>query len=210
MADIPQNLTYDPAKEAGAMANTAALVSKIAPKRPNLVSRSPALQSLASRASAPAPAGPAQGSVPASTETELAALGPITTPYGGTTRYEKFHPAVDVGMPYGKPIPFMSPGRVIEAVGGHKQGDPGYGNYVVVEDSSGNKVKYSHLSGFDVRPGEYVQAGEQRIRAGNSGSTYSTSGGDGSHLDLRIMDMYGRYLDPHAYFSSIENYRNRS
>lgn len=123
-------------------------------------------------------------------------LGTITTPYGGSTQYEKFHPGVDVAAPIGTRQPAFVGGRVAEVVGGKRQGQKGYGNYVVVEDHQGNRWRYSHLNRSWLQVGQQIQPGQFIGEIGNTGSTYSTSGGTGAHLDLRITDAFNRYVNP--------------
>jgi murein DD-endopeptidase MepM/ murein hydrolase activator NlpD len=137
----------------------------------------------------PAPTAPVQQSQERMS-TELSKLGPVTTPYGGSTKYEKFHPAVDVAMPIGAKIPSLSDGTVMESVSGKKQGDRGYGNYILVRGNDGLLYKYSHNSKNYYPVGAKVTKGQPIAEAGNTGSTYSLSGGTGSHLDLRITRLF--------------------
>lgn len=128
--------------------------------------------------------------------TSTKGLGTTTVNYGGSTNYEKFHPAIDIANEIGTPIPSFVEGRVIEEVGEKKQGDKGYGNYIIVEDKNGNKHRYSHLSKQFVKIGDQVAKGQTIGAMGNTGSTYSNSGGTGSHLDYRVMDVYNKYINP--------------
>jgi murein DD-endopeptidase MepM/ murein hydrolase activator NlpD len=50
--------------------------------------------------------------------------------------------------------------------------------------------------------GQSVNKGQQIGSMGNTGQTYSLSGGTGSHLDYRIVDMYGKYVNPYKFISS--------
>ena len=213
MADIARNTSYDPKAMAGAMVGLSSAASKLGKGRRNMVQESTELSSLAGKVQsfAQAQPSPAPTATPSSSSSgsrtlpqSLASLGAITTPYGGKTRYESFHPGLDIGAPIGKPIPFVSGGKVVETSKGHVQGEKGYGNYVVVQDDRGNKVKYSHLNDFDVTPGQTVSPGQVDMTIGNSGSTYSTSGGTGAHLDIRIRDMFNTYLDPYEYFRALD------
>lgn len=129
---------------------------------------------------------------------KLKSLGSITTPYGGSTRYEGSHPGIDIANKIGTPISAFSGGTVVEATSGLKQGDKGYGNSIVVQDAQGNKWRYSHLNNEYVKVGQKVAPGSILGQMGNTGSTYSTSGGTGSHLDLRIKDAYGKYINPYS------------
>jgi murein DD-endopeptidase MepM/ murein hydrolase activator NlpD len=126
-------------------------------------------------------------------------LGSITTPYGGSTRYESFHPGVDIANDIGTNIPTPVEGKVTDVVTGKRQGDNGFGNYVVVQDRFGNKHRFSHLLNAFVMVGQNIPKGSVIGAMGNSGQTYSLSGGTGSHLDYRIQDMYGRYINPTTY-----------
>lgn len=123
-------------------------------------------------------------------------LGTLTVDYGGSTRYEKFHPGLDTAKGIGSPIPAWRGGKVSEVVRGKKQGDPGFGNYVIVVDQKGNKHRYSHLTESYVNIGDEIQRGRVLGSEGNTGQTYSLHGGTGSHLDYRIRDMYGKYMNP--------------
>ena len=123
-------------------------------------------------------------------------LGIVTTPYGGSTRYEGKHPGIDIANKMGTNIPSFSSGNVIDMKSGYKQGDKGYGNYVIVQDPQGNKHRYSHLDKSYVQIGQPVTKGMAIGQMGNTGQTYSQSGGDASHLDYRIVDIYGKYINP--------------
>jgi len=129
-------------------------------------------------------------------------LGTVTTPYGGSTRYEKFHPGIDIANKMGTKIPSYTPGRVTAVVGGTHQGSKGYGNYVIVTDPEGNKHRYSHLNNAFVKIGDQINKGSVIGGMGNTGQTYSVSGGDASHLDYRIRDLYGKYVNPLKYINS--------
>jgi len=127
---------------------------------------------------------------------DLTKIGPITTRYGGGTRYEKFHPGVDVAAPIGTPLSAIRGGTVTGISSGKTQGQKGYGNYVIITDKDGNNWRYSHLNRSWVKQGQQIQPGQQFGEIGNTGSTYSLHGGTGAHLDLRIQDAYGRYVNP--------------
>jgi len=143
----------------------------------------------------PAPRGPLP--------TGLQGLGTVTTPYGGSTRYEGMHPGVDIANKIGTNIPTQTAGRVIDVVRGTRQGSKGFGNYVIVEDESGYQHRYSHLHQAYVQKGQLVPKGQAIGSMGNTGQTYSLHGGDGSHLDYRIKDAYGKYVNPYTYNLNI-------
>ena len=131
---------------------------------------------------------------------ELSKIGTLTTDYGGKTKWEKFHPGIDLAGAYGSPIPAFSSGTVTEVVGGKKKGDKGFGNTVVIIDSSGKRWRYSHLKQSFVEVGAKVGKGTVIGSQGNTGSVYSLTRTDpqaGTHLDLRIYDAAKKYYSPY-------------
>lgn len=134
----------------------------------------------------------------------LAQLGTTTVPYGGSTRYEKFHPGIDVANKIGTQIPATVGGKVTEVQTGQVKGSPGFGNYVIVEDPYGSKHRYSHLYQSFVKPGQYIPRGASLGTMGSTGQTYSLHGGTGSHLDYRIRDIYNRYVNPLIYLAKYQ------
>jgi murein DD-endopeptidase MepM/ murein hydrolase activator NlpD len=130
-------------------------------------------------------------------------IGKITTGWGGSTKFEKFHPGIDIANKVGTPIPSFTPGKVTSVSTGHQHGENGFGNSVTVTDANGVKEKYNHLSQVLVKPGQVVNKGQEIAKMGDSGSTYSPTGnGTGPHLDLRIKDAYDRYLNPNVYLKN--------
>ena len=130
-------------------------------------------------------------------------LGPVTVPYGGSTNYEKFHPGIDIAAPIGTELKPYVGGTVIDLRTGRVQdaSKPSFGNYVIIKDSQGNNHRYSHLSKSFVKVGQQVTPDMVIGNIGNSGSTYSTHGGTGSHLDYRIKNAYGKYIDPSVFIN---------
>jgi len=133
---------------------------------------------------------------PTGSGTNFQDLGPITTPYGGSTNYEAYHPGIDVAMAQGASIPSTVGGKVTEVVGGKKwtPDTPSFGNYVVIQDEKGNFHRFSHLSNSFVEVGQDVVKGTSVGSAGGTGSTYSQhNSGPGYHLDYRIYDLAKKY-----------------
>lgn len=124
--------------------------------------------------------------------------GVITTPFGGKTRGEPVHPGVDIANKSGTPIPAFADG-VVTSVGPTNNG---MGNVVTLKDNGGNTHQYGHLQGALVKPGKVVKRGEQIATMGKSGNSYSPSGGDPSHLDIRIANAYGRWKNPMTYLKN--------
>lgn len=129
----------------------------------------------------------------------LQAPGKITTPFGGSTRGEATHPGVDFANKSGTPIPAFADG-VVTGVGGTTNG---FGNVVTLKDSGGNVHQYGHLQNANVKPGQKVKKGQQIAQMGKTGNSYSPSGGDPSHLDLRIASAYGKWKNPLTYLKNF-------
>ena len=155
-------------------------------RSPKAVGVSPAAQGVANQ-------------VQSSVGTPQPNIGTVTTPYGGVTRYEAYHPGIDIGAPMGTPINAFMGGKVIQETSGQKQGNKGFGNSVVLIDENGNRHRYSHLTQEYVKVGDYVPMGGRLGTIGNTGSTYSESGGTGSHLDYRVMDAWNKYINPNRF-----------
>jgi murein DD-endopeptidase MepM/ murein hydrolase activator NlpD len=131
--------------------------------------------------------------------TQVGQLGNVTTPYGGKTKFENPHPGVDIANDIGTPIPAFAGGIVTGKSDGHTQGEKNGGNQVMIKDNEGNTHQYSHLNNLMVKEGQQVQPGQPIGTMGNTGAAYSNSGGTGSHLDYRIVNAYGKYVNPFNY-----------
>lgn len=130
--------------------------------------------------------------------------GVLTTPYGGKTNYEGFHPGIDIANVKGTPVNAPVSGTIIDAKGGAAPGQQGFGNTVSIRDPRGNVHQLGHLDRIGVRTGAQVSRGAPIGTMGNSGSAYSASGkGDGTHLDYRIVSAYGRYKNPLTYIKNL-------
>lgn len=130
----------------------------------------------------------------------LKKIGNLTTSFGGQTRGEAFHPGVDLANKSGSPIPAITSG-VVTSVNGSNNG---FGNTVTVKTPNGDTQQFAHLQKALVRPGQKVAQGQTIAKMGSSGSSYSPSGGDSSHLDLRIVSMFGRYKNPMVYLRNFK------
>lgn len=128
----------------------------------------------------------------------LKKMGTLTTPFGGQTRGEAFHPGIDVAAPEGTAIPAVSQGVVTSV----NSDNTGFGNTVTVKASNGDTQQFAHLQKALVRPGQKVMKGQQIAKMGHSGSSYSPSGGPSDHLDLRIVSAFGRYKNPYSYLKN--------
>lgn len=69
----------------------------------------------------------------------------------------------------------------------------GFGNQVKIDVGDGNEIWLSHLDSMNVHEGDNVNAESIIGTQGNTGRTYSTSGGDGTHLDITMKKQDGSY-----------------
>jgi len=122
-------------------------------------------------------------------------FGNLTTKFGGKTKDTNFHPGIDIAAPSGTPVPAFDDG-VVTSVGSKNDGS---GNIVTLKDKEGNSHQYSHLQGALTKVGQRVKKGQPIASLGKSGNSYSPSGGDPSHLDVRIVDINGKYKNPTNY-----------
>jgi len=129
--------------------------------------------------------------------TSLKNLWALTTNYWESTKYEKFHPGIDVANKIWTPIPSFS-GGTVERIENNKTW---FGNSVIVKDPSWNELRYSHLKQAYVKPGQNLNKWAEIGLMWNSWSTYSTSGWTWSHLDLRIKNAYKKYVNPFTYLN---------
>lgn len=135
---------------------------------------------------------------------QLTKVGVVTTPFGGNTQQEGFHPGVDIANANGTPVPAFKGGVVEQVVNGRQQGENNFGNSVIIKDADGNRHQYSHLKKGLVKRGQKVQDGQMIAQMGNSGAAYSPSGqGDGTNLDYRIVNAYGQFINPERFVRNI-------
>lgn len=108
--------------------------------------------------------------------------------------HSRFHPVlktrrphlgIDYAAPTGTPVLASGSGRVIFA--GRSGGN---GKLVKIRHPSGFTTWYLHLSRIHVRGGQAVSQGEMIGRVGSTGLA------SGPHLDYRIQDKRGRFLNP--------------
>lgn len=119
-------------------------------------------------------------------------LGKVTTPFGGKTETENPHMAIDVANKNGTPIKATVTGKIV----GIERKKTDFGNSVLLRDSKGNIHRYSHLKQIFIHVGDKVKKGDQIASMGDTGNSYSPSGGDASHLDYRITGKGGKEINP--------------
>ena len=100
------------------------------------------------------------------------------------------------------PIVNKVEGKVVE-VGNDADG---FGNYVILEDSAGNKVRYAHLDQVTAQKWDLIGVGSQIWTIWNTGYTIPMNGGDGSHVDITLFDSSGKEktaVDVEKYLNSV-------
>lgn len=111
--------------------------------------------------------------------------GGVITGYGS----ELWGPGLDVVLQGGKGADIVIPFdfEVIETgVNG------GFGNQVKIKRiEDGQEIWLSHLDSIDIDPNASYIGGTKIGTQGNSGSTYSLSGGDGTHVDITMPKLDG-------------------
>lgn len=120
--------------------------------------------------------------------------GEISQHYGQPSKVQpKGHTGVDIANVEGTPIKAFFPDgvnslTVVKVVDDQKNGSKGYGNYVELADDKGNVWRYAHLRetyGTDLQEGMVFTDKNTVIGyMGRTGSVYSVTGGDGSHLHI--------------------------
>src|SRR5579872_4656913 len=107
--------------------------------------------------------------------------GPITSPFGMRTdpvtgRYQ-LHSGIDIGADYGVPIQAAADGVVLYA-GWYG----GYGNAIILDNTSGLSTLYAHCSAMYVSVNQQVQRGQVIGAVGATG--YAT--GPHLHFEIRV------------------------
>ena len=95
------------------------------------------------------------------------------------------HLGVDYGAPTGTPVLASASGTVA-----FRGRDGGYGLMVKIRHPNGYATSYAHLSSIEVKRGQKVSQGEQIGRVGATGLA------TGPHLDYRVQDQSGRFINP--------------
>lgn len=109
--------------------------------------------------------------------------GRVTSKYG--PRRRKIHQGTDIDLETGDPIYSTFDGRV-RYIGYIARG---YGNLVIIRHDNGLETYYAHLSRIDVKPNQWVTAGQVIGAGGNTGRS------TGSHLHYE-MRYKGHSFDP--------------
>lgn len=114
---------------------------------------------------------------------QLPCSGHVTSDFG--ERGSRYHYGIDLKLEIGDPVAAAFEGLVRIA-----QYSTTYGNVVVIRHQNGLETIYAHLSQMDVKPGDYLQAGEILGLGGNTGRSY------GAHLHFECRFL-GEPINPH-------------
>ena len=117
--------------------------------------------------------------------------GSVTSDFG--PRKKRFHYGIDLDLESGDGVLSAFEGivRIVKY-------SPTYGYYVVMMHNNGLETLYAHLSRTNVKPGDYLQAGDLVGLGGNTGRSR------GSHLHFEIR-FQGQQINPRSVIS-FENY----
>ena len=102
--------------------------------------------------------------------------GRVTSKYG--PRRRRIHQGTDIDLETGDPIYATFDGRVRHTTYIAR----GYGNLIIIRHDNGLETFYAHLSETNVKPGDWVTAGQVIGKGGNTGRS------TGSHLHARTSD----------------------
>lgn len=103
----------------------------------------------------------------------------VEGPFGGT------HTGIDIGTPYGTPVPALGEGTISKVFY-----DPIGGNQVKVRYDSGAEGWFAHLSEIYSQVGEHVSGQTIVAASGSSGEV------TGPHLHYEVHDPAGVLVDP--------------
>ena len=109
--------------------------------------------------------------------------GRVTSKYG--PRRRGIHQGTDIDVETGDPIYATFDGRVRHTTYIAR----GYGNLIIIRHDNGLETFYAHLSEINVKPGDWVTAGQVIGKGGNTGRS------TGSHLHYEIR-YKGHSFDP--------------
>ena len=109
--------------------------------------------------------------------------GRVTSKYG--PRRRGIHQGTDIDLETGDPIYATFDGRVRHTTYIAR----GYGNLIIIRHDNGLETFYAHLSEINVKPGDWVTAGQVIGKGGNTGRS------TGSHLHYEIR-YKGHSFDP--------------
>lgn len=116
-------------------------------------------------------------------------FGERADPIDGSTN---FHTGLDLAAATGTPVAVAGPGVVVRA-----ESSGSYGNMVVVDHGGGLETRYAHLSGYSVKVGDRLDAGDVVGQAGATGRV------TGPHLHFEVR-RDGKPVDPRGELPALK------
>lgn len=114
----------------------------------------------------------------------------VTSPYGVNRKGHKVaHTGIDWGAPSGTPIYAPAAGKVRSTVF-----DKIYGNQTIMDFGGGYSSMFGHQSGFAVKPGQMIKAGQLIGYVGSTGNS------TGPHLHFQTW-VGNKVVNPLSWFS---------
>ncbi len=135
-----------------------------------------------------------QGARSSSTAAPLTTfLAPVSGPVSGRFKEQRDghqHAGIDYAVPVGTPVRAPAAGTIDTA--GVKQG---YGNAIYINFGGGTTARFGHLSRFNVKPGDRVEAGDIIGYSGGEPGTAGAGRSTGAHLHYEVR-RGGKAVDP--------------
>lgn len=129
----------------------------------------------------------------------------------GESRGSRRHLGTDIAVPVGTPIYAPAAGTVKRADGRDVNG---YGNAITINFGGGTEGRFGHLSRFNVKPGDTVNAGDIIGYSGGAKGAPGSGDSSGPHLHYEIRRngkpvdaMGGRFPTDPSTAASTEGYR---
>ena len=123
----------------------------------------------------------------------------ITSQYGNRTDPFTGKASNHNGVDFALPLDTEVKSNVNGTVWAVEYQEKGFGNYVIVADSSGKFHYYAHLNQASVQMGDYISVGDT---LGLSGSTGRSTG---PHLHYEVRDVLNKKYDPNDYITNISS-----
>lgn len=123
----------------------------------------------------------------------VSTIGQVTVGFGESTPFEASHPGWDIAPPGAKAGQYQVTSFLPDGVTGtitavNTVDNNAFGKFVQITDSTGQVWQYGHFDSVGVAVGDNVDSGSYLGQMGNTGNVSSVTGGDGTHLDLRVFE----------------------
>lgn len=120
-------------------------------------------------------------------------LAPVNGPISGQFKEQRSghqHAGIDYAVPVGTAVRAPAAGTI--DVAGQRQG---YGNAIYINFGGGTTARFGHLSKFNVKPGDRVEAGDIIGYSGGAPGTPGAGRSTGAHLHYEVR-RGGKAVDP--------------